>query len=334
MMLPPAAPPRRPGFTLVELLVVIGIIALLIGIAVPSLARARDVARRSKTAAELAAIGTDLEVFHTDFREYPASDAVRLDPLTDLPNADNRDSPIMQGAHWLARALAGSDGEGVDAEGLILKDRSFVQEEPGGGRLIGAAGDGHGASIQALQKTPRKARYLGDPRLLAQDTDTSRFAKKLGPGRLVLVDAFNGPILYYRANAQAPFPFGAYSNAPGPADGPAVYNLWDNASITGCNRGATVLPWDFANTGLNHGLGYFGPAPADMLSNPGLVDSDVPPTSSVYRGKSFAAFLHDHGIHTTSGVIKPIKPDGFLLLSAGKDAVFGTEDDVTDFNRK
>ncbi|MHB8140741.1 MAG: type II secretion system protein [Vulcanimicrobiaceae bacterium] len=67
---------RERGFTLVEMMIVIAIIAILVSILVPNFIRARAQAQTAACMMNLKEIATALELYETDHLAYPPSGAV------------------------------------------------------------------------------------------------------------------------------------------------------------------------------------------------------------------------------------------------------------------
>jgi len=65
---------KRTGFTLVELLAALGIIALLAGLLIPAMSMVRRTAKETKQKAQFTTISLALTTFKNDYGDYPGSD--------------------------------------------------------------------------------------------------------------------------------------------------------------------------------------------------------------------------------------------------------------------
>ena len=134
----PAPAAARHGFTLVELLVVIGILALLAAVLLPAINSVRRSAFRTAEASALQSIATALDQYQSDQGDYP-----RLDEstLTTTPGS-LADEPALnyngeRGARLLARALFGPAPKtqpSVETPPVVIND------------LLRAFQDGHEAT--------------------------------------------------------------------------------------------------------------------------------------------------------------------------------------------
>lgn len=321
----PGARTQAHGFSLVELLVVIGIISLLIGIALPAFSRAKEAAKVTTTTATINAIGTGMELFRADTKfggEYPPSDRVVLPANPHLP--DGVVKPVaVSGANLAVYALAGADLLGSAG----IRDTNYN----------GLWAD----DLNAQTKAPYDGLYRLDNRRRARtpliDISKMRFPKNIGAandpvfeipaGRetipsLTFLDSFDQPILYYRANPGMNVICGYHSTV----SNQWIYDMGHNAAITGV-RHAAFPPI----TGLNFGsgTGHFPSRnpnkgnvlllPEANLLNPQLRDE--------HKG-TFAHTILNPGVAT---VARPHNAETFILLSAGPDGLFGTEDDIANF---
>jgi prepilin-type N-terminal cleavage/methylation domain-containing protein len=316
---------NRGAFTLIELLTVIAIIAILIGIMAVGMKKATMIAKNMRQKVEFKAMEVGLELFAKDFEYYPDSRILGPD----------RGGPPVCGAQHLAEALVGRDGRGFEpATGWYPpQDELF---KPTLGTTDTATRDSlYDAGVDASLKR-RKAPYVelkhsgvytiaelwqsgvGSSNIYAPASAVNRFRSP------VITDTFNRneitingtsvkvglPVLYFKADGTKAFRTDettrkVVSNPTQAQYRKWVYNFDDNLPVI-------TLP---------------------VLSDPALPDNDYkdPAAATKTQAQVFYESITQTA-DTGRDYYKPFNTDKFILLSAGWDGIYGTKDDISNFD--
>jgi hypothetical protein len=134
----------------------------------------------------------------------------------------------------------------------------------------------------------------------------------------MFLDAFGGPFLYYRAD-RAGFRIADRSQWDNQAQGNqrGIYHFRDNSALVDPDT-PNAKPLMLTPSGKRHRLAFEYDAPV-------LPDDISLENPNQYN---FVAYIRDTGVEAR---VEPQKKDSFLLISAGADGVFGTGDDVANF---
>jgi competence protein ComGC len=277
---------KRTGFTIVELLAALGIIALLVGLLIPALGVARTKAKETKQKVQFMSINLALTAFKDDYGDYPGSAWA----LTAGPGVSND----YCGAQKLAEALLGWDLLGFHPKSDF---RSHGRND--NGEYIYDANDSVYFDQRKgpyLELATTNAFRLGN--ISAFYPGLYNNTAPLAANTFVLCDAFgknrvtlsNGktakagaPILYYRANAHGKTIH-------------EIYNALDNDAMVLIQQNAD---------GKIHPL-------ADQRA----------------QYQYFYNYILDPKITARPW---PYRPDSYILISAGADGLYGTDDDIRNF---
>ena len=318
-------PARARAFTLIELLVVVAIISLLIAIVTPALQSVRIQARKAQVRSQIASIGKGCEMFNTEFSGFPRS-------MGRNPFEEASTDVFLSGAQWLALQLVGADLRGyvkptvqndTNADGRI-DDEDWLEwyrlgvNYPRLSQYVTV--DGKSAqSPEEYLKSNGQAELLPGSSLRDGSEDWSNFKVPF------FVDAFNFPILYYAASKYEK------KNAFWIGNTSGRFDISDNKGFTGMDGGHGRVPddedgFDLVGEGKEHPLMWLW-----ERGNSNVPDPQSEPERTTFAGELYNANIFQTTKQGNQGRVWPYRPDSYVLISPGLDGLYGTPDDIRNF---
>ncbi len=289
------------AFTLPEILTVIVIIAIMLGILMPAMSMVKKFARQTKQKAQFVSIEMGINLYRNDFGDYPPSHG--WDPTAS-------DANTYCGAQTLAEAMFGQDLLGFHPDSVYRAD----------GKNKDGTDDLYPDNLKPDDPNidKRKGPYLARENIgvfEANDIyEKTVLGTRIEPSRFIICDVFEikntenliggkkrkvgTPILYYKANPASENRDLDYTKPE-----KSIYKSMDNEELIRLGRITDQKEhhFDFYNY-----------------------------TEGSRKGREiFYGYIGDPQI--TGTLTQPVRPDSYLLISAGDDGLYGTTDDICNF---